>query len=268
MNTSRERAAEEMPDTITFAVLTVDGRLRIDTAPSNPEFRERTLYHNGPWDAITEVIGGPCRTMARTPIGKGLMAWVSDESLLRPDAYPSNEIGGRTINILAQFALESFYGDRFDGIEFQREWGGTIVITSIEDRGDDRWCGFIWPLDEEEEWLITQAHLAAIGDDSSVLYIDDLEIDDEPEDVVLRWERSETYKTMWTAIGPNGDWWCVVNAPWEKGDPPGPWTLTRRRAETLRRTAAEGDLVIEGDFRTLGDALRAGEEKAALEGRG
>ena len=35
-----ERTAADMPDTITYAVLTVDSKLRIDSAPSNPEFDE------------------------------------------------------------------------------------------------------------------------------------------------------------------------------------------------------------------------------------
>jgi hypothetical protein len=108
MNTSKERTDENFPDTITFAVLTVDGQLRFDSTPSNPEFKEEggwvTLYHHGPWDAIRETIGGPCPRLDRAWIGNGLIAWVSDESLLRPDAYPPNEIGGRTVNILTAFA--------------------------------------------------------------------------------------------------------------------------------------------------------------------
>jgi hypothetical protein len=53
------------------------------------------------------------------------------------------------------------------------------VITSIEDLGQDRWCGFIWPLDDDQEWLIREAWRAASGDDLGLLYTDDLDVDDE-----------------------------------------------------------------------------------------
>jgi hypothetical protein len=92
-----------MPDTITYAVLTVDGRLLFQETPGRPDFREDTLYHNGPWDAAIQAIGGPCHSVARTAIGNGLVAWVADESLLRPDAYPANIIGAKTVNLLVGF---------------------------------------------------------------------------------------------------------------------------------------------------------------------
>jgi hypothetical protein len=163
----KERSVADMPNTITYAVLTVDGRLLFREAPTWPEVR-------GPWDAAIEAIGGPCRSVARTPIGNGLMAWVADESLRRLDAYPENVIGGRTVNILAGFAERAWRGLQGAG----RQMGGAHRHHETEDLGHDRWCGFIWPLDEEQEWLIREAWLAASGDDSSSFYTDDLDVDE------------------------------------------------------------------------------------------
>jgi hypothetical protein len=174
----KERSVADMPNTITYAVLTVDGRLLFREAPTWPEVRDDTLYHNGPWDAAIEAIGGPCRSVARTPIGNGLMAWVADETLRRPDAYPENVIGGRTVNILAGFAEQAWRGLQAPAVEPDDKWAGPIVITETEDLGHGRWCGFIWPLDEEQEWLIREAWLAASGDDSSSFYTDDLDVDE------------------------------------------------------------------------------------------
>jgi uncharacterized membrane protein len=39
----------------------------------------------------------------------------------------------------------------------------------------------IWPLDEEQEWLIRKAWLAATGGDSGSLYTGDLDVDEEDE---------------------------------------------------------------------------------------
>jgi hypothetical protein len=178
MSTDSERADEDMPTRISYAVLTVDGRLLFEKTVSNPEFRDGTLYHNGPWDAAIAAIGGPCRSLARERIGEGLMAWVADESLLRPDDYPRNGIGGRTLNILIDFERQGFSATTVTEPD-DRPWAGPIVITSIEDRGRDRWCGFIWPLDDDQEWLIREAWRAATGDDLSLLYTDDLDVDDE-----------------------------------------------------------------------------------------
>jgi hypothetical protein len=170
-----------MPDSITYAVLGVDGKLLLEETPSRPEFREGTLYHNGPWDAAIQAIGGPCRSVARTPIGNGLMAWVADESLLRPDAYPENVIGGRTVNILVGFAEQEWRDLQEPVVEPDDRWAGPIVVTQTEELGHDRWCGFIWPLDEDQEWLIREVWLAATGDDSRSLYTEDLDVDEEDE---------------------------------------------------------------------------------------
>src|SRR5438105_1366461 len=153
-----ERTEEDMPDTITYAVLGVDGGLRFTDVPSNPEFKEDSygfvsLIHTGPWKALDEETGAPrwsSGKLAREVIGKGLTIWVADQSLV-PDELPMNEVGARTVNILAKFAQ----GERYE----DQEWAGTIVITGQEDRGDDRWAGFVWPLDEEQKWLIEQAWL-------------------------------------------------------------------------------------------------------------
>jgi hypothetical protein len=174
-------SAGDMPDAITYAVLTMDGELLLEEAPSRPEFREDTLSHNGPWDAAIQAIGGPCRSVARTSIGNGHMAWVADESLLRPADYPQNVIGGKTVNILAGFAEQAWRGLQEPAVELNDRWAGPIVITQTEHLGHDRWCGFIWPLDEEQEWLIREAWRAATGDDSSSLYTDDLDVDEEDE---------------------------------------------------------------------------------------
>src|SRR5215472_11676370 len=128
-----------MPDTITYAVLTVDGRRLFEETPSRPEFREDALYHNGPWNAAIQAIGGPCRSVARTPIGNGLMAWVADESLRRPHAYPENVIGGRTVNIMAGSAEQAGRGLPEPEAEPDDRWAGPIVITQTEDLGHDRW---------------------------------------------------------------------------------------------------------------------------------
>jgi hypothetical protein len=247
MNTCDERTDENFPDTISYAVLTVDGELRFDSTPSNHEFKDEggwvTLYHHGPWDAVRETIGGPCRRLARAPIGNGLMAWVADESLVRPDPYPLNEIGGRTVNILTAFAQSSGAKVVEPGDD---PWGGTIVITSLEDRGHDRWCGFIWPLDGEDEWLIREAWRAASGDDMSTLYTDDLEPldDDEPAGPVLRWERAPRTKGAYVAVGPAGDIWLAMNLSYERGGDMGRWRLSRE--------PRGGRLRVEGEFDPAG----------------
>jgi hypothetical protein len=154
----------------------VDERLLFEQTPSRPGFREDTLYHDGPWDAAIQAIGGPCHSVARTPIGNGLLAWVADESLLRPDPYPEHIVG---VNILVGFAEQEWPGLQEPTMEPGDRWAGPIVITQTEDLGHDRWCGFIGPLDEEQEWLIREAWLAATGDDSSSLCTDDLDVDEE-----------------------------------------------------------------------------------------
>jgi hypothetical protein len=248
---------DKLPDTITYAVLTVDGDLRFDGAPSNPEFRDEdgwvTLYHHGPWDAIRETIGGPCRRLDRVPIGNGLMAWVSGESLVRPDAYPPNEIGGRTLNILVAF------GQGIDTRPSDDPWGGTIVITPLEDRSHDRMCGFIWPLDDEAQWLIREAWRAASGDDMSTLYDEDLEPldDDEPLGPVLRWERATRTKGTYVAVDPAGTTWYAMNLPYEDGGEMGRWTLARK--------PERGQIAKAGEFDTLEQATQAGEEMASRE---
>jgi hypothetical protein len=256
MNSSHERTDDDFPDTITYAVLTVDGELRFDSTPSNPKFKDEggwvTLYHHGPWDAIRETMGGPWRRLDRAWIGNGLIAWVSDESLLRPDAYPLNEVGGRTVNILAAFARG------IDAEPSDDPWGGTIVITGAEDHGHDRWCGFIWPLAEEQEWLIREAWRAASGDDMSTLYTDDLDVDDEePAGPVLRWERATRTKGTYVAVDPAGTAWYAMNLSYEGGGEMGRWTLARK--------PEGGRITKEGEFDTLEEATQAGEDMAARE---
>jgi hypothetical protein len=60
-------------------------------------------------------------------------------------------------------------------------WAGPIVLTQTEDLSHDLWCGFIWPLDEEQEWLIREAWRAARADDYSSLYSEDMDLDEEDE---------------------------------------------------------------------------------------
>jgi hypothetical protein len=119
--------------------------------------------------------------VARTPIGNGLMGWVSDESLLRPTDYPENVIGERTVNVLVGFAEQEWRGLQEPTVERDDMLAGPIVITQTEDLRHDRWCGFIWPLDEDQKWLIQEAWLAATGDDCSSLCTDDLDVDEQDE---------------------------------------------------------------------------------------
>jgi hypothetical protein len=163
----------DLPEAITYAVLTADGELRFADVPSRAELRDGELFHNGPWDAAIEEIGGKGRRVrvARSGIGNHLLAWVADESLLRPDLYPANTVGGRTVNILRDIADE--------GAE-ALPWAGPIVITQSEDLRPPPWCGFIWPLDEEQRWLIAEAYRAALGDSTSMLYTDDVDEGDWP----------------------------------------------------------------------------------------
>ncbi|HLH70022.1 MAG TPA: hypothetical protein VKY90_13610 [Candidatus Dormibacteraeota bacterium] len=92
------------------------------------------------------------------------MAWVADEAWLRPRDYPPNPIGGRTLDLLR--------GLDWPGVE-PEAWAGTIVVTTAEDLSPGRWCGAIWPLDDEQRWLIVEAHRAARGDPDSVLFSDE-----------------------------------------------------------------------------------------------
>jgi hypothetical protein len=187
--TTRERSEADFPDVITYVVLTLDGRLLFKKTPSRPEFRQdvgglAVLYHNGPWEASIEAIGGPCRSVDRVPIGHGLLAWVADESLLRPQDYPENVIGGKTVNILRDLELMRYRRAAPERLipEPDDPWAGPIVLTCMEDRGHDRWCGFIWPLDEEQENLVLEAWRAARGDDMSILHTeDDFDLNDQDE---------------------------------------------------------------------------------------
>jgi hypothetical protein len=157
----------ELPD-VTYAVISPQGHLRFASVSSRAVLRHedniQVLYHNGPWDAAHDEIGGPCRSVDRSRIGSGLMAWVSDESLLRPADYPANEVGARTLNALRDFAQP--------GAE-AIPWAGPIVITATEDLTEGPLCGAIPPLDDEQRALIVEAHKAAIGDSSSMLFVDD-----------------------------------------------------------------------------------------------
>ena len=157
----------ELPD-VTYAVISSHGDLRFASVPSRAVLRDedgvQVLYHNGPWDAAHDEIGGPCRSVDRSRIGSGLMAWVSDESLLRPADYPPNDVGGKMVNVLRDFAEP--------GAE-ALPWAGPIVITAAEDLTEGPLCGAIPPLDDEQRELIVQAHKAATGDPSSMLIVDD-----------------------------------------------------------------------------------------------
>jgi len=62
-------------------------------------------------------------------------------------------------------------------VEPDDRWARPSVITQTEDLGHDRWCDFIWPLDEEQVWLIREAWLLANGDDFSWIYTDDPDVD-------------------------------------------------------------------------------------------
>jgi hypothetical protein len=159
----------EMPD-VSFAVLAVDGELRFGNVPSRAVRRGRELYQDGPWEAAREAIGGPCPRLPRIPIGAGLIAWVADESLIHPADYPENSLSGRTVSLIQgyQSAAESD----------EERWAGTIVITAAEDLVEDEWCGAIWPLDEEQRWIIAEAHRAARGEPCSMVHP---ALDDWPE---------------------------------------------------------------------------------------
>jgi hypothetical protein len=151
----------EMPD-VTFAVLTIDGELRFRTVPSRAVRRDGMLYQGAPWEAAREAIGGPCPRLARIAIGAGLIAWVADESLIRPVDHPENSFGGRAVNLIQ--------GYQSAGEADEERWAGTIVITAAEDLAEGEFCGAIRPLDEEQLWLIAEAHLAASGDSGSMLH--------------------------------------------------------------------------------------------------
>ncbi len=59
-------------------------------------------------------------------------------------------------------------------------WSGPIVITATEDLAPGEWCGAVWPLDEEQRWLIQEAFRAANADSGSMLYAEaELPDDDE-----------------------------------------------------------------------------------------
>jgi hypothetical protein len=90
------------------------------------------------------------------------MAWIADESLIRPADNPANPLGGRVVNLVQgyQSAVEAD----------EKRRAGPIVITAAEDLVEGEWCGAIWPLDEEQCWLIADAHRATYGDSSSMLH--------------------------------------------------------------------------------------------------
>jgi hypothetical protein len=136
MRTSHERTAEDMPDDIRYAELTVDGKLRFGSVQSKPELREDSagwvsLPHTAAWSAIdkeTESRRWSGGRVARERIGEGMVIWVAGQGVV-PDDLPMNEVGGRAVNILAGFVQ----GDRYDDQEF----AGSIVITGEEDGGAD-----------------------------------------------------------------------------------------------------------------------------------
>jgi hypothetical protein len=156
---------------VTYAVLTTDGELHFKSTPSRAYVRAeasgfKEVYQPGPFDAAEAAIGGPHPRADRAEIGNGLFAWVSGVSLRRPDAYPVNEIGGRTVDILNEYAGGSGTG----------AWAGPIVLTAkyteVRARhrlGDDVHGYIIEPLDHEQKSLICEAYRAALGDIGSLL---------------------------------------------------------------------------------------------------
>lgn len=164
---------------VTYAVLTTDGELHFKSVPSRASIRTdksgfKEVYQPEPFDAAQAAIGGPHPQADRADIGNGMFAWVSGVSLRRPDAYPVNEIGGRTVNILCEYAGGG-----------TSTWAGPIVITARYTEighghglGDDVHGYIIEPLDHDQEQLIREAYRAAHGDIGSLLiYEDDVDPD-------------------------------------------------------------------------------------------
>ena len=155
-------------------MLTTDGELHFKSVPSRASVRTDSSGFNDvhqpePFDAAMAAIGGPHPQSDRAEIGNGLFAWVSGESLRQPDAYPVNEIGGRTVNILCEFAGGG-----------TRTWAGPIVITATYSEvgpghglGNDVHGYIIEPLDQDQEQLIREAYRAAHGDIGSLLIYDE-----------------------------------------------------------------------------------------------
>jgi hypothetical protein len=161
-------------DDVTYALLTTNGELHFKSAPSRAFVRAyesgfKEVEQPGPFEAAASEIGGPYPKADRSDIEHGLMAWASDMSLVLPDDYPVNEIGGRTVNILREYAGGG-----------AQTWAGPIVVTARYSElgsgnrvGEDVHGAIIEPLDDEQESLIREAYRAANGDIGSLLLYDE-----------------------------------------------------------------------------------------------
>jgi hypothetical protein len=81
---------------------------------------------------------------------------------------------GRTPSNLTAFETMRYPGNHYQAQDLDEpQWAGAIVITTTEDQRPGERCGVIWPLDNDQLWLIREAYRAALGDTDSMLYLDD-----------------------------------------------------------------------------------------------